>query len=376
LCGLVGIAGKLEHKDEKTLQRMLLFDYFRGPDSTGLASIKKNGDVKIAKLPSHPIDLFDSTKYKEASSGYTSQCLIGHNRSATRGKVNSSNAHPFQYDHIVGAHNGTLDRASWTRLEDAAGERTEVDSQAIFLAISKIGIEETVKLMEEGKTPTEGAWALTWVNLQENTLNFLKNKHRPLWYAYTKEFDRVMWSSEYWIMKEAIAPATPKYELHTDNEGHGYWGVQDNWLYRFDLSKLDGKSGRPKPRVIELKGREPVQYQNVSNFPKKQTNGQTTTSMNGTSTYTGPSTGGRSNDLINLKGSPSDPFAGFLDKEDFMMVSRHGCSWCQEQIEYSKPGILIYDDDAQILCPDCSGLTGNRVYMKSVPNINLDSLVG
>src|SRR3546814_15939897 len=43
MCGHVGIAGKMELKDEALMRRLLVFDYFRGPDSTGFAALRKDG---------------------------------------------------------------------------------------------------------------------------------------------------------------------------------------------------------------------------------------------------------------------------------------------------------------------------------------------
>jgi glucosamine 6-phosphate synthetase-like amidotransferase/phosphosugar isomerase protein len=117
MCGLVGIAGKLTVKDEATMKRLFLLDFFRGPDSTGLAAVRGDGNIHVSKLASHPIDLFDSARFKTALSGYNSKIFLGHNRYATKGKVNANNAHPYHYGDIVGAHNGTLSISSWRALE-------------------------------------------------------------------------------------------------------------------------------------------------------------------------------------------------------------------------------------------------------------------
>src|SRR4051812_28283409 len=98
MCGLVGIAGQMTAKDDAIIKRLLMYDYFRGPDSTGLAAIRGNGDVYLAKLASDPVTLFDTGKFKAAISSI-SRVYMGHNRSATRGAVNNYNAHPIEYDH-------------------------------------------------------------------------------------------------------------------------------------------------------------------------------------------------------------------------------------------------------------------------------------
>jgi hypothetical protein len=291
-CGLVGVAGKLEFRDEALMRRLLVLDYFRGVDSTGMAAIRADDSLHLAKIASHPIDLFDTGKFKAALSGHNSKAFIGHNRAATKGGVNAVNAHPFECGHIIGAHNGTLDRLSWNRLQDASGEKFDVDSHAIFKAIEVIGIDETVKLMEEGSTSVDGAWSLVWFDLKENTLNFLRNKHRPLWYAYTKNFDRVFWASEHEMIRTATEMSTNPYEIFMNTEGFRYFATQENWLYQFDMAKMrKATGGRPKPKVRELKGREPIRSYagNVSNFPQRTPHGssgsgQSTTTSTGSKT--------------------------------------------------------------------------------------------
>lgn len=371
MCGHVGIAGKLEHKDESTLKRLLIYDYFRGPDSTGLASIRNNGDVKIAKIASNPIDLFDMGRFKEALSGYNSKALIGHNRLATKGVVNNQNAHPYQYGHIVGAHNGTLDKSSWDKLCELSGEKTDVDSQAIFACIAKIGIEETVKHMS-------GAWALVWYDTEEGTLNFLRNNQRPLWYAYDEKFERVFWASEWPFIDAAIKTSSSAYKLYQDKEGHGFFSVSENWHYKFDLDALKkGGDTRPKPRVKELKGKEVAASSGSRPFPPSTHQGNhgwvnrgtnsTQTSTTGSTTGTG--TGGTT--VKNFITDKDEPFCGYITKERFTELTKAGCSWCLETVDYDTPGIVYDERFESILCPKCTGAhSHNRVYTTSIADID------
>src|SRR3546814_3133548 len=115
-------------------------------------------------------------RFSEANNVYQSLAFVGHNRFATKGKVNDLNAHPFHYGNIVGAHNGTLEKSSWDALDKKLGEDTDVDSQAIIKSIATFGIEETVPLLQ-------GAWALVWFDMEAQTLNFLRKDERPLLWA-------------------------------------------------------------------------------------------------------------------------------------------------------------------------------------------------
>ncbi len=370
MCGLVGIAGALEFRDEATMKRLLIYDYFRGPDSTGFAALRKNGDSHVVKVASHPIDLFGMKRFDEALSGYTSLAFLGHNRLATKGKVNGLNAHPFQCGHIIGAHNGTLDAASWKRLNAVIGYETDVDSHAIFLCIEKIGIEETVKLMEEGRSYTDGAWALSWIDLKTNSLHFLRNKHRPLWYAYSEDFNKVLWASE-WQFIDMATKLNDKnpYKIYRDKDGYGFWEMQENYLYTFDLAKLkDGYKERPKPRVKMLKGREPgpvgghAPFQYGRHTPTPTPTPQITdktTMFRGKTTSNGSKTGADTSSnavlLVPLDGTKAEPFGGYLSEENFKGLARYGCSWCSDELlDWTTPGYVIYEETGQILCPKCS----------------------
>lgn len=344
MCGLVGIAGNLTTKDEATMKRLLLFDYFRGTDSTGLAAVRKNADVIISKMASHPIDLFGTKKFDVALSGYSSLVFLGHNRAATKGKVNGANAHPWQYGHIIGAHNGTLDKSSWDALNELLDEPTDVDSQAIFACIEKVGIEETTKLLQ-------GAWALTWIDLKEGTLNFLRNSGRPLWYAYAEDFKQVFWASEWPMMDAALDMSRTDYDIYEDKEGNRFWSVKENWLYRFDIEALQkGAKSIPKPRVKELKGKEVVKVPHSQQDYFKRT-----------PTFTSTSKQTKSN-VVEFNAYAEAPFGNLLDKEDFEECAKYGCSWCSADVSYADEGITVYEHQKSVLCSDCTTGQDTRVH--------------
>lgn len=366
MCGLVGIAGDLAFKDEATMKRLLLLDYFRGPDSTGFASVRNSGDVHVAKIASHPLDLFDMTRFKSALSGAASNTFIGHNRAATRGAVNAVNAHPFQYEHIVGAHNGTLDYQSVQRLESAIDEKFSVDSQALFAAIAKLGIEEAISLCEEGKDASTGAWSLVWFDSERKSLNFLRNKHRPLWYALSKNFNRLYWASEWRMIDAALNMAAVPDELHVETK-FSYWATEENVHYEYDIEALKkGGDTRIKPKARIIKGREPAPAHAASSSPFHRTTSGSGTTQTTTSTGTTPSTTKSSGDeFIHLEGDALDPFAGLVTEEKFKSMTTHGCCYCGAPISFGETGLTIFDVDDRVLCNDCSGHSAshNRIHM-------------
>lgn len=364
MCGHVGIAGKLEFKDEATVKRLLIYDYFRGPDSTGIAVVNKDGtEAKVVKIASHPLDLFDMQKFKSALSGYQSSVFMGHNRAATRGAVNAVGAHPFEFDHIVGCHNGTLSPASHRELENALGGKFDVDSQAIFAAIAKFGIKKTVPTLQ-------GAWALVWFDFKEKTLNFLRNKERPFWYAYSKEFDHIFWASEWPMIDAALKLSAQEYELYQDpDKGYRFWSTPEDIHLKFDIEKLRaGGTEKPKPTVCELKGKAPAPVVTTA-LPGtdpfgRQGYGSGSGRTTSTTTSRGTLLGNTADTLVHLFGNKTAPFAGFISAEKFAEIAKYGCSWCGTDVEFDEVGVTVFERNETVLCPSCSsGAQGHsRVY--------------
>lgn len=175
MCGLVAVISKGKNgfttKQVDTFTQMLYADELRGKDGTGVFyNTKKNeGTVRVLKAP-YGSSIFTKLKeYDEVADTLfkESNFIVGHNRSATKGKINAECTHPFRENHIVLVHNGTL--ISHKELH----EDYEVDSRAICHSISKIGAKETIKKID-------GAFALIWYNTNNNTLNFCRNLERPL----------------------------------------------------------------------------------------------------------------------------------------------------------------------------------------------------
>jgi hypothetical protein len=384
MCGLVGIAGKLAYSDESAMRRLFLFDYLRGPDATGLAAVRTNGEVLIAKQACDPITLFGSKAFDTALTGHSSKVFLGHNRAATRGMKNNFNAHPFHYGHIVGAHNGTLDIKSWDALEEAIGEKFNVDSQALIAAIAKLGVKAAIELCYEGKDYQTGAWSLVWYDEKEGSLNFLRNQHRPMWIAYDESFDRILWASEWWML-DTLNKTGSDIKFHKDKKGYAFFPTDIDVHYKFDIGLMLQENKLPKPKTQKIEGKEapaPVQ----SAFPTKphgigfgvtsQNAGVTTLGSSNSSTTTSQSNGGTQHSnkstMLQWYGSKNAPFAGLVTQEKFQQLAKYGCSWCQCDLEFLDEGVTIYERDDMILCATCSGYNDsdpieseNRIYVSS-----------
>lgn len=189
MCGLVGAAGKLTSLSGTIFKQMLYLDQLRGMDATGIAAYSTDPKVLDLYKKAYPaqdfLQLLGADRIIYDSKSYS--VLMGHNRAASRGLVTHANAHPFQSEHIVLAHNGTL-----TGKGGLEEYQHSVDSGNIAPNMVKMGEIETL----EGLS---GSYALTWINTKNDTLNFARNSDRPLHYAVVDEV--MYWSSEKGLLR-------------------------------------------------------------------------------------------------------------------------------------------------------------------------------
>jgi hypothetical protein len=237
----------LTGKHEKTVRTLLILDALRGIDSTGVAVIGHHSDVKIAKSLGNPYNLLDSKAFDRALAGRNC-VIIGHNRWATQGKVNTLNAHPFHVGGIVGAHNGTL--TNKYVLPDA--KDFDVDSENLIHVMDKIGVPEAIGMVA-------GAWALVWYNTELGTINFLRNEERPLYFTMTED-NVIFWASERWMLEVALSRESVKHHEIVPLE-------VDTWL----SIEIDDKDflGKPHATPVKSKVAKPIPFQGQQTHYRK-----------------------------------------------------------------------------------------------------------
>lgn len=200
MCGLVGVASsaRLDDKAKKVFKNLLWLDTIRGPHSTGVIAVSPSFKSNVVKRAYDGPTFTSLPVYEDAVGKKVNIALLGHNRWATVGAVNSDNAHPFQHGSVTLMHNGTLIRKEL--LKDAG--RFETDSEAVAYNMSINGVDEVSKVTGQ----LYGAYALVWTDSRDNSVNFVRNTERPL-YMYGCSIGGkgvLAWASEQYMLAMAL----------------------------------------------------------------------------------------------------------------------------------------------------------------------------
>lgn len=195
MCGIYGIVNGVKARVInqaicKYAQEAMVTNSIRGMDSTGIFQIDQTNyyhkdAVSGSQFTQDPIV---QNFLNDADRAWIT---VVHNRAATEGKVKSQNAHPFECfgkhaKWLLGVHNGTL-----TNWKSAPGsDLFEVDSEWALSRIAEDG-EDALKRIQ-------GAYAFVWYEGNDpHTLHIVRNYQRPMFVAYVKNADRMLFASEY-----------------------------------------------------------------------------------------------------------------------------------------------------------------------------------
>lgn len=236
MCGLLGLIARTNsgflHGDLQAFEQMLVVNTVRGADSVGAFTKFGNGDVRAIKHGGNPFNLLRTSEWREYRQAviHRGKFLVGHNRKATMGEINTDNAHPFVEDHIALVHNGTLRSQN-----NLTKRQTVVDSNAIAHALAE----------EEGDPRKvldriDGAFALIWYNAKEDKLYAARNEERTL---------VLIESDRHWVLASETWIAA--YPMSRNNlEVKNVTVIKHNELYEF------GRGGEFK--VSEFNNQRPT----------------------------------------------------------------------------------------------------------------------
>ncbi len=224
--------GQLTGTHESAVKDLLIIDSLRGSDSVGLASVNSQGVARLAKHAMLPQQFLLEKDVKELFMG-VNRCMIGHNRFATQGAVNGENAHPYEFEHIIGAHNGTLINQSL--LPDH--KKFQVDSQVLLNGIDTLGTQGV-------EDKIHGAFALTWYDKRDESLHMWRNRQRPLWYCFTDDNKVMFWASEPYMLGLALTRRGVKFKTPVE--------LPINKEFKFNVEMAFGKVIE-EPEVFDRK---------------------------------------------------------------------------------------------------------------------------
>lgn len=237
------MAGDLTSGWKDIFTDLLIVDSVRGMHGTGVAAIRRfENRVNLCKMPVPSQILVMGSEYEKAIKDPV-KVLIGHNRYATCGKKTAENTHPFSCNNVTGAHNGTLYSDSIKRIDPL--EMYGTDSEGIIASINDDGLQPTVDKLD-------GAWALTWFDSETDTINFLRNDKRSLFYAYSEDRCTLIWASELSMLKwvldrnRRLPDAKNFHDVAPDT--HLSWRVPKTCNDKFDApEQVEMKAPPPPP---------------------------------------------------------------------------------------------------------------------------------
>lgn len=162
MCGIVGYAGKTNVI--KNIMTGLKSLEYRGYDSSGIAYLDKNNNIKIYKKVGQIKNLDQILNYEdEASLG------ISHTRWATHGGVTDTNAHPHNQGKITLVHNGIIENYEELKKElekESYNFKSSTDSEVAAALIDKLYKEnkDMLKTLIKLKEILKGSYAFNIIN--------------------------------------------------------------------------------------------------------------------------------------------------------------------------------------------------------------------
>lgn len=350
MCGLVGIFGDVNEKAKKCFNILHHLDVLRGRDGAGVFVHRTDGTSDLMKVPSVPDDLHWSYHKEFDENGLlvdkNLNLVLGHNRWKTVGDVNEENTHPFLFDRIAGAHNGTVSKYSIKHFPEYSDDT--VDSKVLYAGINamtkgKFDHRNTFKHIVDDCT---GPMALTWFDLETKELNIFRNPQRSLYGTLSTDGTLLIWASEDWMIYVAANKAGIKVDKVIE--------FKQNLHVKY---KLKDKNNKVAVRICH-----------------KELINKTFTNTGFGSGYGGYG-GFFDNDLlddikdqgdtnskvtvlrknVNGHGGRYFVFNQYLTEEEFEHRVRHGCCLCGSNVSFADRIDIKWFDKVTVLCKDCQG---------------------
>lgn len=354
MCGMAGfICDNTFDMDIKALRNLLMLNTFRGEDSTGMFDCvpEQKPQVMLWKTSTHPLDFLNNQFYRTWGDRWKKHKPLFaaiHCRAATQGKITKMNAHPFKHGHIIGMHNGTVDRKFTNR------DKFDTDSEAIFYNISTMGLNKAIEELQDASP----AYALVWYNLKEKSLNFIRNNKRPL--SYTKSLSgSIFWSSDSDHLSVGVPPVmVSRTRISTQSFEVGV---------HYKLNVTDKKMDFEKTEIKEAAEKVSTYRENVFSY-NAYSSDYWNSSRCDADNQPGKAVPLWKKEKLNdklpfhmttkeeAKAEPVYPFgrglSSFCNEHTFREKTRQGCCLCGMKV--SPEDKTIWIDEKDFVCYDCA----------------------
>lgn len=241
MCGLAGMIGLgVQNVDLSAMRTLLFASATRGVDATGFlqGAIRHKGPVY--EIDKSNMNVISHLSYNDIKGNNPAKIMetvgdtfyLAHLRAGTRGDMSPEAAHPYEFDNLVGMHNGTLQSPEFQH-------ETLTDSYLLFEKMDVEGIEETLKALPKDNN----AYALVMLDRKTNEIVITRNEKRTLYYCYNKARSVLYYASEVCFLRfMADRHGLNITEIFQFRAGH---------MYR--LKPFDVNSGRaPDWKVTDL----------------------------------------------------------------------------------------------------------------------------
>lgn len=208
MCGIAGIIGpRLGAAESGFFTGLMYLAQFRGDDSTGVMTVRHPTHGVLKKMAKTNVLPVRSIKFAEPASWFLGQqnvkkvinensdmaAFIGHTRAATVGEVSDDNAHPYDFDRVIGVYNGTTFRSDIPK-----GMEFDTDGEAIYSLINEKGLDEAAAILAG---LDQAPMALAMFDKTMNAVRFFRSQtakgdSRPLFFVFNKPKTKLFFASE------------------------------------------------------------------------------------------------------------------------------------------------------------------------------------